>query len=104
MRAAPRDPAVLGGFLGLLTRLGKLDNILPLYREALAVGWRDLPAALALGNTLIGRYQYAEAAEVFESVLVRDPRSDDGHRGLGIALAALKRPGIAFHRRGSLVG
>ncbi len=91
VRAAPRDPAVLGGFLGLLTRLGKLDNILPLYREALAVGWRDLPAALALGNTLIGRYQYAEAAEVFESVLAQDPRSDDGHRGLGIALAALKR-------------
>ena len=91
VRLAPRDVQVIAAFLGFLTKIGKLDGILPLYREAIALGWRDFAAAVNLGNVLVSRYQFAEAAEVFRGVLAEAPDDQSARRGMGFALGGLKQ-------------
>ena len=91
VRLAPNDLSGIAALLGFLTKIGKLDGILPLYRQAIALGWRDPAAAVALGNVLVSRYQFAEAEEVFRGVLAGAPGDQGALRGLGFALGGLKR-------------
>lgn len=90
-RIAPRSPKVLGAGVGFLARIGMSEGIMPLYREAVSVGWRDPATAVNLGNTLYRSFQYAEADEVFRGALAAEPRNKDALMGHGIVLGGLKR-------------
>ena len=90
-RAAPRNPRVLGATVNFMARLGFADALLPLYRQAAALGWRDLGTSVVAGNLFYYRFQYAEAREMFADALKLDIANPDARRGMGMTLACLKQ-------------
>lgn len=95
--AAPRNPRILGAAVNFMARTGIGEGLLPLYREAVSLGWRDHQTCLVAGDFFCRRFQYAEAHEAFTDALNlapasaeardrADPRGTEALRG-GVALS-----------------
>jgi tetratricopeptide (TPR) repeat protein len=92
---AERAEALLQQGLALM-KLGRLDNALAKYDEALAVR-PDYAAALNnRGNVLLDLNRFAEALVSYERALALQPGFAEALNNRGIALLHLKRPGEAL--------
>jgi tetratricopeptide (TPR) repeat protein len=68
---------------GLLSGYGRLDEALPLLRRAMTLAPDYLPAHVRLGDALLKINRPAEAAQIYQAVLARDP--DNLYAQLGLA-------------------
>lgn len=92
-------PGNARGFAGLgfvLQRLGRDDEALELYHQALALDPRSALAHNGLGILLNARNRPAEAIPHFLQVLQDHPDYADAHNDLGDALNKLGRPAAAI--------
>jgi tetratricopeptide (TPR) repeat protein len=83
--------------LGVVLRsMGRLDEAIATYREALALRPDDFATHNALGVALAERGRSDEAVGQFLRVLEWRPDDPDAHHNVAVALASEQRPADAF--------